>query len=90
MASALASPTLTVSACRVTSPVPFGIRFMFPFDVDTMFSPLTSSGPPNWGVRSLTRSVLGVRLLKMPVFPPPSPVTACVEFDAISTPLDVV
>ncbi len=62
---------------------------MFLLDVLTISWVTTSRSPPNWGVRSLTRSVVGVRLLNTPEPPPPSPVTACVEFAAISTPLDV-
>lgn len=49
VASALLSPTCTVSACRVTSPVPCGTRSMFLLDVLTISWVTTSRSPPNWG-----------------------------------------
>ena len=49
VALALLSPTITVSAPRFTSPVPFGIISMFAFEVDTISLPFISKSPPNCG-----------------------------------------
>ena len=60
VASALLSPTWTVSACNVTSPVPFGTISIFALDVDTMSFPLTSKSPPSCGEVSSTTSDIPV------------------------------
>ena len=52
VALALLSPICTVSAPKLTSPVPFGIISISAFDVETISFPLTSKSPPNCGVVS--------------------------------------
>ena len=56
VAAAPESPTLTVSAARTTSPVPFGTISISAFEVDTISFPLTSKLPPNCGEVSSTTS----------------------------------
>ena len=47
VAAAAASPTVTVSALRTTSPVPCGAISISALEVETISCPLTSKSPPN-------------------------------------------
>ena len=64
VAFALLSPICTVSAPKLTSPVPFGIISISAFDVDTISFPFTSKLPPNCGEVSFTKSDATVLSIK--------------------------
>ena len=44
----------TIRSIDSTCPVPFGVKAILPFDVDTKPLPLTSKSPPSCGVLSST------------------------------------
>jgi hypothetical protein len=67
VAFALLSPICTVSAPKLTSPVPFGIISISAFDVETMSLPFTSKLPPNCGEVSPTKSATTVESKKLTV-----------------------
>ena len=58
VASALLSPICTVSAPKLTSPVPLGIISISAFDVETISFPFTSKLPPSCGEVSSTTAAI--------------------------------
>ena len=72
--SVLLSPTLIVSASKLTSPVPLGMILILALDVETISFPLTSKSPPSCGDVSLTTSLI----------PPPTPLAAMVTVSVLS------